>query len=483
MMKIKIILFLFVAAFATSCSKYLEHAPDQRTVINTPEKVGELLVTAYPRANYMMFCEAMSDNVTDNYGMSRVDPINTDAYFWRDIRSTSRDSPTAYWNDCYAAIATANHALEAIEEAGTIGEYIPRKGEALLARAYSHFMLVSLFSKSYDPATAATDLGIPYVTDPETTVVKNYERKTVKFVYEQVEKDLTEGLKLINDNVYKIPPYHFTKKAANAFAARFYLFYKKPEKVIEHANKVFADNDFIANMRPWQTKYTDITYEDLSVEYTKATEKANLLLIETQSWWGSRWRDYRYSTSASLRNEIFGANVTGGPLVYKIGQVALMSYYVRKFTYYFVRIGGSSGTTGYGYTMIPAFSTEEVLFNRAEAYTMLEDYANALIDLNTFVSTRVTGYNAANHSLNENKVKTYYGESDTKKALIKTILDLKRPEFIHEGIRWFDILRHNLPVVHKDNDGREYRLAANDLRKTLQLPPEVISESIKPNPR
>ncbi|XLL74012.1 RagB/SusD family nutrient uptake outer membrane protein, partial [Myroides odoratimimus] len=38
------------------------------------------------------------------------------------------------------------------------------RAEALLARAYNHFMLVNLWAKHYNPATAESDLGIPYVT-------------------------------------------------------------------------------------------------------------------------------------------------------------------------------------------------------------------------------------------------------------------------------------------------------------------------------
>lgn len=38
-----------------------------------------------------------------------------------------------------------------------------QKGEALLTRAYHHFMLVNVFCKHYSEQTSATDLGIPYM--------------------------------------------------------------------------------------------------------------------------------------------------------------------------------------------------------------------------------------------------------------------------------------------------------------------------------
>ena len=86
-------------------------------------------------------------------------------------------------------------------------------------------MLVTLFSKVYDPATAASDPGIPYVTEPEKEILKKYERKTVDFVYQMIEKDLMEGYPLINDQIYgNAPRLHFNRRAAAAFASRFYLF-------------------------------------------------------------------------------------------------------------------------------------------------------------------------------------------------------------------------------------------------------------------
>ena len=49
----------------TGCSKYLGKEPDNRALINTPQKISQLLATAYPQGNYQAFAESMSDNVTD----------------------------------------------------------------------------------------------------------------------------------------------------------------------------------------------------------------------------------------------------------------------------------------------------------------------------------------------------------------------------------------------------------------------------------
>ncbi|MBA2762625.1 MAG: RagB/SusD family nutrient uptake outer membrane protein, partial [Segetibacter sp.] len=248
---------LLMAAL-TGCNKFLDKAPDNRAVVNSPEKVSQLLGTAYPQANYQAFAETMSDNVTD-IGNGSSDPVIRDPYFFADTRENQQDSPEYYWNDCYSAIASANEALETISKAVNPNEYKNQKGEALVARAYAHFMLVNFFSKFYDPATAASSPGIPYVSEPEKVFIKQYQRQTVQFVYDMVEKDLLEGLPLIEDKAYNVPKYHFNRAAANAFAARFYLFKKDYAKVIQYANQAVPGNNFAANLRGWNSSYKAIT--------------------------------------------------------------------------------------------------------------------------------------------------------------------------------------------------------------------------------
>lgn len=51
------------------------------------------------------------------------------------------------------------------------------KGEALLIRAYGHFLLANIFCEAYrGPELSKTLLGIPYIKKPETTVKPHYER-------------------------------------------------------------------------------------------------------------------------------------------------------------------------------------------------------------------------------------------------------------------------------------------------------------------
>ena len=61
----------------------------------------------------------------------------------------------------------------------------------------------------------------------------DYKRGTVKEVYEKIEKDLKLGISLVDDSYYSKPKFHFNKKAAYAFASRFYLIKGEWQRVLE----------------------------------------------------------------------------------------------------------------------------------------------------------------------------------------------------------------------------------------------------------
>src|SRR4051812_46414058 len=143
---LNIVLAGFLVANA-GCNKYLDKLPDNRTVIATPEQVTQLLTSAYPQKNYITFCEAMTDNAEDKKSPT-TDLINMQPYKFQDVQSTDDDSPEAYFHGCYTAIAAANQALEYCSGPDSV-KYTAQKGEALLCRAYAHFMLTVLFTRNY----------------------------------------------------------------------------------------------------------------------------------------------------------------------------------------------------------------------------------------------------------------------------------------------------------------------------------------------
>lgn len=480
--------FIATCIIASSCSKYLEQSPDMRTELDSPEKVGELLATAYPQANYIPFTESMTDNVEDK-GAGAIDLVNINPFNFRDADQTGIDGPIFYWNASYKAIAAANQALEVINNSTNPEKYSAYKGEALVARAYAHFMLAVLFAQPYSTNSSTSDPGIPYVTDTENIVIKKYTRGTVATVYENIEKDLLEGLPLLDDSKYKSPKYHFTKVAAHAFASRYYLFKRDYKTAIVHAEAAFPGDAVTSSLRPVNSEtYRSYQYLELQAQYTRADNPANLLLVETPSVWGRSYFSYRYGLTSNLMAKFFNsANVTTGIWAYNVYGSEL-SLNIPKFREHFVK-QSLHAESGVPYNMVPLFSSEEVLFNRAESQAMLGNYDAALEDINRFASTKfIHSYMFPIYfddllEVNMKKLLAFYKTQDRKQAVLNCILDFKQVYFIAEGQRWFDIVRHNLTVEHKTSKGDVMILGPNHPMRVFQMPEEVQSSGIQLNPR
>ena len=498
MKKILIIVSLFVSFVFSACNDYLDKAPDNRASLNSPKAVRELLVSAYPDQTYQVFTESMSDNVSDRGPQANAEAADSpsrltseQAYNWEDMKGEDQDEPTSYWAGCYKAIASCNHALQAIVKNGDGPEYAAQKGEALVCRAYAHFMLVNIFAEHYDSLTAKTALGIPYVTEPERVVFKEYTRNTIKEVYQKIIADFTTGFPLINDAVYPVRSYHFTKNASAAFASRLYTYLGEPDSVIKYSGMVLGSTPQ-SLVRDWNGLYQKFaSTAALSTQYDKADDPANIMIIGCVSWL-YRAAYNRYALDINLLKTVaYKVNVTGG-------QNAFLSIsggicVIPKYFEYFKR-ESINANYGVGYVMVPSFTIEEVLFNRAEAYVMKNDFTNALKDLNAYYPRRIDKYNATIHMVTAAKVTAYaakdatipapaYALSAAQIPYIKVILDARRAEFIHEGLRWFDIKRMHLAITHAIVGGSSITLTPSDLRRAVQIPLDALAFGIVPNTR
>jgi hypothetical protein len=503
MKKAFFIITLITSLILSACNDYLDKTPDNRASLNSPKSVRELLVSAYPEQSYQIFTETMSDNVSDRgaqaNGIASNSPskiMSEQAYNWEDVKGDDQDTPTAYWTACYNAIAACNHALEAIKLNGNGDEYNPEKGEALVCRAYAHFMLVNIFAEHYDPQTAETALGIPYVTEPEKVVFQDYKRNTIKEVYQNILSDFKAGYALIDDAVYTVRGYHFTKNASSAFASRLYLYLNEPDSVIKYSSFVLG-NSPQTQLRNWNGTYQAFSSsEAISTQYDKADEPANIMLIGCSSWL-SRAVYNRYGLTYEMMNSLGRKiNVTGGKNAFSFyGSSTSNFVFIPKYFEYFKR-ESINANYGVGYVMIPTFTIEEVLLNRAEAFVMKSNFSSALNDINTYYSKRINGYSATTHNVTDTKVNAYtnndatiplpfYSLSSVQVPYIKVLLDMRRSEFLHEGLRWFDIKRMHLAIKHNLLTGAPTPivLSASDPRRAVQIPVDAQTFGIKPNTR
>lgn len=518
-----------VMAVMTGCH-FLDHNPDMRASIDTKDKVRLLLVSAYTNANAGVICEFSSDNVIDNnspdaYGhcnaLLPLDKMYDEIFSWRPVvSSTQQDSPKYIWDGCYSAIAACNQALLAIEELEKKGINMDaEKGEALMSRAYHHFLLATVFCHTYkDEAQSRRDSGIHYMTVPETTVKPVYYRGTVYDTYKHIQEDIEAALPLVNDEYYTVPRYHFNIRAAHAFAARFYLYTRQWDKVLPHANYVLSTNDEATLSVLFDATYAKVECTDITSEmnaWIDANSPANLLIYTTMSQASyTAFSDYgRYQFNRDARNfttsgsgpcwksrfpgfSVWSANSEYG---------SLMAWFYYLFEY-------TDKVNGYGFIhgVTRAFTTNETLLCRAEAKAQLGDLDGAVNDLRMWAqSYNVQGQmdTLANGNVNLTlaKIKNFYNAdgvnpnwapvlhtndicpgwvlSNDQLAVIRCALHFRRLEGIHTGLRWHDIKRYGIEIEHYQGTDPVRKLVWNDDRRAIQLPQEVINAGMAPNVR
>lgn len=534
-MKIKNIIYkgslmLASVAILASCSDQLDTLPDNRTTLDTPKKIAGLLVTAYPDRTPTLFNEWMSDN-TDYMGAqnSQGNRGGDQYFFWQEQTEGGNDSPEQVWMLYYEGVYKANEALAAIEDQGGPKNDILRnsKGEALLIRAYDHFILANEFCRPYNGKTSTKDAGLYYATGIAdfSAAAEQSNRGTVADVYAKIAADIEAGIPLLNDT-YEVPKYHFNKQAAYAFATRFYLYYEKWEKAKEYADKLLGSNP-AASLRDYRAlQAMPLSKSEQAVKiaeaYCSASADCNLLVQTSVSnagmalapWLVSKrytLTNYLSETELFQSNNIWGtsSNLIWKPFTVNSGEsnFALLMKLPREF-----EIRNTTTGSGYLRTLNVDFTMDEALLNRAEAEIMLGQNDAACADMTiwmkNFFNTNVT--------LTPTSVQTYFktvsyayadaakmvpsfkkhisprftidAEGSVQESLLQCLLNFRRIETVHQGMRWMDIRRYNIEIPRRliGANGRPSKnldwLEKDDPRQVVQIPQSIREAGVAGNP-
>ena len=534
-MKIKNIIYkgslmLASVAILASCSDQLDTLPDNRTTLDTPKKIAGLLVTAYPDRTPTLFNEWMSDN-TDYMGAqnSQGNRGGDQYFFWQEQTEGGNDSPEMVWMLYYEGVYKANEALAAIEDQGGPKNDILRnsKGEALLIRAYNHFILANEFCRPYNGKTSTKDAGLYYATGIAdfSAAAEQSNRGTVADVYEKIAADIEAGIPLLNDT-YEVPKYHFNKQAAYAFATRFYLYYEKWEKAKEYADKLLGSNP-AASLRDYRAlQAMPLSKSEQAVKiaeaYCSASADCNLLVQTSVSnagmalapWLTSKrytLTNYLSETELFQSNNIWGtsSNLIWKPFTVNSGEsnFALLMKLPREF-----EIRNTTTGSGYLRTLNVDFTMDEALLNRAEAEIMLGQNDAACADMTiwmkNFFNTNVT--------LTPTSVQTYFktvpyayadaakmvpsfkkhisprftidAEGSVQESLLQCLLNFRRIETVHQGMRWMDIRRYNIEIPRRliGANGKPSKnldwLEKDDPRQVVQIPQSIREAGVAGNP-
>ena len=534
-MKIKNIIYkgslmLASVAILASCSDQLDTLPDNRTTLDTPKKIAGLLVTAYPDRTPTLFNEWMSDN-TDYMGAqnSQGNRGGDQYFFWQEQTEGGNDSPEQVWMLYYEGVYKANEALAAIEDQGGPKNDILRnsKGEALLIRAYDHFILANEFCRPYNGKTSTKDAGLYYATGIAdfSAAAEQSNRGTVADVYAKIAADIEAGIPLLNDT-YEVPKYHFNKQAAYAFATRFYLYYEKWEKAKEYADKLLGSNP-AASLRDYRAlQAMPLSKSEQAVKiaeaYCSASADCNLLVQTSVSnagmalapWLVSKrytLTNYLSETELFQSNNIWGtsSNLIWKPFTVNSGEsnFALLMKLPREF-----EIVNTTTGNGFLHTLNVDFTMDEALLNRAEAEIMLGQNDAACADMTiwmkNFFNTNVT--------LTPTSVQTYFktvpyayadaakmvpsfkkhisprftidAEGSVQESLLQCLLNFRRIETVHQGMRWMDIRRYNIEIPRRliGANGRPSKnldwLEKDDPRQVVQIPQSIREAGVAGNP-
>lgn len=185
---------------------------------------------------------------------------------------------------------------------------------------------------------------------------------------------------------------------------------------------------------------------------------------------------------------------------------ALSKSILRKTPYDFEYTDLQAGI-GYPHSEFAVFTSDLTLIERAEAYALLGQYDKALYDLNSELSK----FAVSGLSLTLDEIKSFYSsidyytpsnptpkkkfntsfsiDSETQEPLLDAILQLKRIITLYDGVRMQDVKRYGIEIYRRRLDKSDVileltdSLKADDPRRAIQLPQDVITAGLPANPR
>jgi hypothetical protein len=191
-------------AVITGCEKFTDIEPKGKNTLTRVSDLDQLLNYQYlfeTSGAYILVngLYPIATNLPEEISKSQ-ETISSIILTWNDTTKTKREDLTlsdSKYNTFYGIIGqVANPVLLKADNAeGDERIANQLKAEAYVLRAYFHYLAVNFYAKAYNPATATTDGGIPYVK--ETDLLSELNRKyTVQDVYDFILADLEAALAL-----------------------------------------------------------------------------------------------------------------------------------------------------------------------------------------------------------------------------------------------------------------------------------------------
>lgn len=378
--------------------------------------------TAFYGRDVLTVPEVLADN-------SRLSPV---ASRYKGQADNRIGSHLDIWVESYEIIALLNEVIEYAEKLPETPKAKAIWGEALALRGLTYFHLARVYGREPGHLVDGFDLCVPLILkaffyDGGPMGEEVYPaRATVTEVWNQIEKDLTEGFALLKGNDDGLAPKRMGSLAAQAILSRVYLYEGKWKECVEASDYVIANAPFDV----YGGTYSDIFSKgEETIFYLYFTNSENLGSSSLQSINGMM--------DSELDSEGYdiGKGVGDADLCVAEELVALFDQKndLRFNTFRKAKINGEkvwwtkkfNGWQGaFGLDNVPVIRLSEVVLNRAEAQAELKKDAEALADVNEIRTKR--GLESVSLSGAE---------------LLNEILLQRRLELAQEGHRFFDLKR------------------------------------------
>jgi hypothetical protein len=455
------VLAVFSMQFMNSCSdEELDIVPaylDTLDTIDSEDKMQMFLNGAYLRATSASAFGAESLFFGD---------LLSDHMFASSYLNTANFNYNMYVNDfsfygvSYGAILNCNLVInnEIVANSPNVERI---KAEAKVLRAFLYLNLVNSYSAT--PSSGVNqEYGVPLVLG-EYDISIQPARNTVAEVYSQIISDLEAGVSgaVVNPE-YKN---YLSQTAAKLLLSRAYLTRKAPgdaELALQYATEIvnaggstfapISAENYVAyfnNTLNSMTENQPETIWELDLNTNNASNAgigSNLSLSSYYERTGTR-RSFLFTqtfydmfSETDVRKGLFtsqGVPTTDDP----------RGLWTTKWT--------RNSESGNFVRDIKILRFAEAQLNRIEALYLTGQTAQALTELNAFAATRGGS--------------SYSGEN-----LLNDILTERYKEFFAEGHRFYDLKRHNLPIIRTTNC-TTCSMAAGDLRFVFPLDEGTIN--------
>ena len=473
-----ILILLTMVLGLNSCDKALQEEPQNKLKPQTVEDYDELLNYGYPTTRdygTMVPLDYYVEMMTDDMDLRYFDPDKGEYPIHPFSFEDDQEDPSMIqgydvaWKNFYQAIYYANVVVENIDGAqGDAGKKDYTKGEAMVLRAFAYFKLINLYAKPYNESTAASDLGVPLKLDP-TVQSESYTRNSVQEIYDQIDQDLTEGIKLMDENDQRIQSkYKFRPISAKLLASRVALYKKDYETTIDYATRVIQNNSQIFDLSTHTVEYAQTSWGYAQGTHYLNPDNENVLFV-----YGSN-EFYRY--------------------VFYPGALGVSDDYLNLFEpgdlrFYYFTYEQAGGRKYFKFRPFPnrlgepirGFRVEEAFLNRAEAYAETGQADLALKDINY-----IRGFKFSS-SFNESSDYYEYTTIDypSKEAVISVVREERRRELFGEFHRWYDLRRYGMPEIEHHYLDKTYILPEGDPRYIMQIPLKELdyNPDMQRNPR